>query len=176
MDKDESGNSLQSDLAGREECAGDVVSVAQQNDPEFAEILEKLPAEKRAELVEIVAASESHSGWLPSPKYLREYEAILPGLAERIVSMPEREQTHRHKVIEKMVVDERTLKGRGQIMALVSLILLVGFAIFLAVEGQFEWAAKVAMFNIVGVVGIFVTGKWADIQTAKAKDEGQDLE
>ena len=39
---------------------------------------------------------EAFSGLLPHPELLREYEAILPGTAERLLQMVEREQTNRN--------------------------------------------------------------------------------
>ncbi len=142
----------------------------------LVEILEAVPKGRRAELLRLVSASESHSGWLPSPKYLRQYEAILPGLAERIVAMPEREQAHRHKIIEKVVKDDRDLKSRGQIFALASLVLLVAVSTYLIAVGQYAWGSRIAIFGVIGVVGIFVTGKWADSKHDKAgmADAGQD--
>ncbi|WP_082703352.1 DUF2335 domain-containing protein [Novosphingobium sp. Fuku2-ISO-50] len=134
----------------------------------LAEILEKVPEAQRTEIMRIVAQSESHSGWLPSPKYLAEYEAILPGLAERIVAMPEREQSHRHRVIENLVKDDRDLKARGQIFAMAALVLLLSTSIYLIKLGQFAWGGRIAIFGIAGVVGIFVTGKWVDSKISKS--------
>lgn len=137
-------------------------------------ILEQLPAGQRAEVLRIIASMESHSGWLPSPKYLRDYEAILPGLAERIVALPEREQAHRHKVVEQAVRDDAALKRRGQALAMASLVLLLALSVLLIAEGEYAWGARIAIFGIVGVVGIFVTGRWADIKAAKASAEKEE--
>lgn len=123
--------------------------------------------------MQIFSRMESHSGWLPTPDYMRQYDAILPGLAERIVALPEREQAHRHGVVDTMVKGEVALKRRGQSFAMASVVLFLGFSGLLVYCGQFDWAAKVAMFGIVGIVGIFVTGKWADAKAAQAT-EGKD--
>ena len=40
------------------------------------------------------AVSEQFSGPMPHPKHLREYEDILPGAAERMMSMAERNLEH----------------------------------------------------------------------------------
>ena len=83
--------------------------------------------------------------------------------------MPEREQVHRHKIIEKVVKDDRDLKSRGQIFALASLILLIAVSTYLIALGQYAWGSRIAIFGVVGVVGIFVTGKWANSKQAKAE-------
>jgi uncharacterized membrane protein len=144
-------------------------------DEDIGQLLEGIPLEKRARIIEIVTSniteSKSHSGWLPTPEDLKAYNDVLPGLAERIVAMPEREQTHRHLVIETMVKDDRDLKSRGQRLAMVSLILLLSVSVLLIALGQYDWGARIAIFGIVGVVGIFVTGKWVDSKFAKNKHD-----
>jgi uncharacterized membrane protein len=44
-----------------------------------------------------IAVSEQFSGPMPHPKHFREYETILPGAAERILSMAERNLEHNIK-------------------------------------------------------------------------------
>ncbi|PIQ30327.1 MAG: hypothetical protein COS35_13425 [Zetaproteobacteria bacterium CG02_land_8_20_14_3_00_50_9] len=39
-----------------------------------------------------------HSGPLPAPEDFAKYENILPGAAERILSMAENEARHRHTI------------------------------------------------------------------------------
>lgn len=39
---------------------------------------------------------EAFSGLLPHPEMLKEYEAILPGAAERLLQLAEREQANRN--------------------------------------------------------------------------------
>lgn len=139
------------------------------------EILQNVPEEQRELVITQLEMMESHSGWLPSPKVLHQYEEILPGLAERIVALPEREQAHRHKVVEAAFDKDSSLKARGQAFALVSLVLLVSLAFYLAWLGDIAWAARVAIFGIAGVVGIFVTGKVVDLKLAR-EPKGEDAD
>ena len=55
------------------------------------EILDNLPEHVRVSIVE----AASFSGPLPPPTMYREYESALPGSAERILAMVEKEQKHR---------------------------------------------------------------------------------
>jgi uncharacterized membrane protein len=50
-----------------------------------------------------VARAESFSGPMPHPRHLIEYEKTLPGSAERILTMAEKEQSHRHIQEDRMV-------------------------------------------------------------------------
>ena len=55
------------------------------------EVLDKLPEHVRVAAVE----AASFSGPLPPPSIYGEYERTLPGSAERILVMAEKEQNHR---------------------------------------------------------------------------------
>ena len=49
-----------------------------------------------------IAVSEQFSGPMPHPKHLREYDEILPGAAERILTMAERNLAHGIAMDEKL--------------------------------------------------------------------------
>lgn len=54
-----------------------------------------LPPKKRQMIVATVKeVVEHHSGPLPHPQTLAAYDGVVPGLAERIVAMTERELAH----------------------------------------------------------------------------------
>ncbi|MEA3053998.1 MAG: hypothetical protein QOG72_2901 [Sphingomonadales bacterium] len=169
-DKDEAEESApapESDSALNKSLA----KVDPEDEAKLEQIAELLPPEKRGELLAVIEKTVSHSGWLPTPDDLAAYETILPGLAERIVAMPEREQKHRHEVIENALDRDYQLKHRGQTLAITSMVLLLAFSGCLAALGEIAWAARVAIFTIVAVVGIFVTGKVVDARTSKDTDE-----
>lgn len=67
----------------------------------IAHVLEQIIEEKGPYLAEVV--QRSFSGPLPPPDLLREYNQIVPGLAERIARMAEKEQDHRHYFERKLV-------------------------------------------------------------------------
>lgn len=138
--------------------------------PEIAEILEDLPEDQRSAVRQIIQAT-SHSGWLPPPSVLAEYNSVVPGLAERIIRMPEREQEHRHRVVEGHAQEDTRLKRRGQLFALASVVMLLSLAALLAFLGEPAWAGRIAIFGLVGVVGIFITGQWAEFKMAKLQSE-----
>lgn len=54
-------------------------------------VLDALPEQVRSSVVE----AASFSGPLPPPSMYGEYERVLPGSADRIMGMTEREQAHR---------------------------------------------------------------------------------
>lgn len=56
---------------------------------------------------------EAYQGPLPHPDLLIKYEEIIPGSAERILSMAEKEQQHRHQLENEVIKKEIAQKGRG---------------------------------------------------------------
>lgn len=89
---------------------------------------------------------------------------MLPGLAERIVRLTEREQKHRHEVVTLAVKRASRLRERGQMLGIFALALMLAFCAFLVVAGSPKVAGFVAVGVIAAVVGIFVTGRNADIK------------
>ena len=72
------------------------------------------------------AGFQFHRGPLPSPKDLDEYDKIVPGAAERIISMAEEQAKHRQGlekvVIESDIKDSKTGLYFGFIIGLVAII------------------------------------------------------
>ena len=144
-------------------------------DQQLEAALEQLPADRRRAIVQVVESQSSHSGPLPAPQQLREYDLVLPGLAERIVRLTEVEQEHRHEIVRESVRREARLKERGQVLGMVALILMLAFCAYLAAEGHAEAAAAVAGAVIVGVVGVFVVGRRADLKAVERQHD-EDVE
>jgi uncharacterized membrane protein len=163
------GRAVNSSLPENEGEREDVAlpAIADDDESELARILEALPEEQRGALIQVFERTIAHKGWLPPPEMLEQYEHVLPGLAERIVCLPEREQKHRHAYIDSEGRRAFELKGRGQTYALLAMGMLLAFSTFLAVWGSIEAASNVAIGTIVGVVGIFVTGKLIELKSGE---------
>lgn len=115
-----------------------------------------------------------HSGALPSPLYVKEYNEVIPNGAERLMRMAEvnqemdaREQEHRHTLNRneqghnhKMNWAEIGSKYLGQIFAfLIALSFLYG-AYLCAEKGHDSLAIAIVTTTIVALVAIFVTGQY----------------
>jgi uncharacterized membrane protein len=59
---------------------------------------------KNTQSSQAIAISTSYSGPIPSSSELNRYEKILPGAADRIITMAEKQSNHRHE-IEKVTVE-----------------------------------------------------------------------
>lgn len=82
--------------------------------------------------------------------------------------MAEREQAHRHKTEDEIVNKEFRLRGRGQTLAIISLVMLLAVVALLAFLGDSTAAATLGSATIIGVVAIFVTGRSYDAKEATA--------
>src|SRR6266487_6387560 len=69
-------------------------------------------------------------GPLPPPEALAKYEEVLPGAADRIITMAEKQVGHRQK-LESKVVGSNTFNERlGMILAFIVVISLMSFGGF----------------------------------------------
>lgn len=70
--------------------------VQQQIDRELSQLEPRTRNRVQRLVVQVAHEVAEFSGPLPPPSYLREYETTIPGAGDRIISMAEREQQHRH--------------------------------------------------------------------------------
>lgn len=82
------------------------------------------------------AASTFHSGPLPPAEHLQKYDDVLPGLAERIVTMAEIEGEHRRKTERKSGWRDFFVTIFGQILAFGVTLVLAGLAVFLIMNDK----------------------------------------
>lgn len=116
--------------------------------------------------------SVAWSGLLPSPDDLQRYEEILPGAANRILEILERQQAHQHNR-ERMALEQAIVivdTGRkvaasdsrraslGIVSGLTLSLLTIGGSLYLIANGH-DWAGlTLAGINLTGLAGVFVYG------------------
>ncbi len=119
----------------------------------------KSPAVKPESNIKIVRAEEQRqifSGPLPHPETLARYNEIVPGSAERILSMAEEEMRFRHKnesIITKNVTRTAVM---GIIFAFISVIMLSSLVFYALLKGFDTVAGSIAVGSIAAVAGVFV--------------------
>ena len=111
------------------------------------ELLDRLPDEVRTAVIQ-----SAYSGPLPPPPMYSEYEAVLPGSADRILAMAEKEQAIRHEWEGRA----QRLSARGQWLGFIIALACVGGAVLLGLTGH-EWIAAVfAGFASINLVSRFL--------------------
>jgi uncharacterized membrane protein len=127
-------------------------------------LAERVAIEPEEEITSIVKAvvSQKYSGPLPPPHMLEEYEHVQTGLADRIVSMAENEQKHRHSLETLAVSGEINKDRRGQRYALaVSLIIIIGSVGLIYANHEIS-GSVLAGGTLTGLAYIFITGRKKD--------------
>ncbi|CAK8742109.1 hypothetical protein SODG_005429 [Sodalis praecaptivus] len=84
--------------------------------PDVVERLSRNP-----NLIRSLVRTETFTGPFPPPDILEKYNQVLPGAAERIFSLTEREQQHRHFIQSKAIDGALKRIAVGNGWALVSL-------------------------------------------------------
>lgn len=146
------------------------VETTAENDPNVeeesaAQILEALPDDTPPELRAVIRRAV-HSGPVPSAGELQRYELVLPGLANRLVSMAEKEQDIRSWDCKHFNWNV-TFKVLASVV--VSLAMVLG-GVYCAVIGQPEVGGLIATSGVIaGVVQSF-------LRRSSSRDDEEDRE
>jgi len=122
-----------------------------------------LPPEEREAIKDIVTIEVrrqmvSYEGPLPPSAEFGRYEEILPGAAERILAMAEREQEARLTAQQAVIDREYRLRQHGQMYALIITVAFLCLAGVLIQKGHYVSAVTI-LGMIAAIAGIFVSGK-----------------
>ncbi|MBF1054050.1 MAG: DUF2335 domain-containing protein [Parvimonas sp.] len=120
--------------------------------------IDSLSEEERNKVLSSVTQEYTYSGILPHPMLLKQFDEVLPGTAERIITMTEKEGEHR-RIIEKQIVDSE-FKIQNQGIKLGFLIALVGIlgSIFLAFYDKTIASTILGGSTLVSLVSVFIKG------------------
>lgn len=110
-------------------------------------------------LQQIQVQQEHYSGPLPQPEALAKYDQIVPGAAERILRMAEKEMEHRHDVDVSATKHAVRVTYLGIIFAFIAVLILSGAVIFALHKGYDTVAGAIAVGAIAAVAGVFITAK-----------------
>jgi uncharacterized membrane protein len=109
----------------------------------------------------IVAHTEvlyTHSGPLPEPSQLAQYENISPGAADRIISMAEKQSSHRQFIEKTLILSNSRNSTLGVISAFVlGMVTIVG-GIVLAFHGRELSGAIIGSAGLIGLASVFIYG------------------
>lgn len=121
-----------------------------------------LPKQGQEEVIrQIVSVTyrEAFSGPIAHPRHLREYEAINPGAADRIIAMAEKQQAHQIAMDNKVVDNEYNDRRIGMWLGASTFALLIIGAVVCAITGHAAVALALVSAAAIGGVGLFVNGR-----------------
>lgn len=102
---------------------------------------------------------QAHRGPLPSPDTLQRYEEILPGAAERILTMAEDQAKHRQSLEQKVVDGDISAQRLGLMIGGAVAVALGAVAAVIAVWASPVAGAVLGAVDIASIVGAFVYGR-----------------
>jgi uncharacterized membrane protein len=105
--------------------------------------------------IQAVSQRVSYSGPLPPASEFAAYDKALPGTAERLVSMAEKQSEHRRKMDEKIVDKSLRLNSVGQIISFTISALALGavcLCVVLSQPGASIAPAIIAIPSILSVI------------------------
>jgi uncharacterized membrane protein len=134
------------------------LNTLESSSPELLKIIETDP--KLRKLL-IQSSRSSYISPLPPPDIIAGYEEILPGSADRILTMTEEQGKHRRE-LEKLVIKEDIRRSNlGLRLAGIVTTIIIGCATYLAVNNREVTASVMAGTTIVALSANFIYGSVA---------------
>ncbi|EBB5496171.1 DUF2335 domain-containing protein [Salmonella enterica] len=106
-------------------------------------------------------------GPVPPPAMLKEYNDVIPGLANRLIELTEKEQSHRHSIES----DNVKISKRGQIMSFFVVLIIIFAAILFGLNGNTVLAGILVGIDLAALVTAFIAGKYYSIKTTDSENE-----
>lgn len=120
--------------------------------------LKKLDPEDQKMIINELVISEHFTGPLPPPQYLHQYEQTLPGAAERIFAIAEKQQEHRQAMEKTGLKSVTRQTTRAQWMAFILTILFSVIATWMVVTGFQTIGIIIFGTTIAAVITAFIAG------------------
>lgn len=146
-------------------------------DPELIRGLNKRERERLSRALNSVESSIAlhmrsevhHSGPIPDPGTLEQYNSIIPNGAERIMIMAEEQSKHRRSLEAKVVNEQTESSKRGQIFAAILAALLIAAGTWAFSSGHDEVSGTIFGVTVVGLVAVFIVGKKQEKKSLQSK-------
>jgi len=106
---------------------------------------------------------QSYSGPIPPPAFLKAYEEIVPGSANRILSMAEKNSDHSIQMDKEQIsLAHRHLNNqqRGQNYTLICFVIVAGLSGYAIHKGYSTAGIAVLISEIVALAGVFICQKY----------------
>lgn len=137
--------------------------------PQEPEVIEKEAAAVGKVVVQ--AIKEEFSGPIPPPDIIEKYERIIPGSADRIMTMAEKQAAHRQAMEKKMIESESRDGLLGIIFAfLLGIGCLIACVVVVCLVPKNAGAISSAFLGVTGI-GSITTGFIQSARRTKSKND-----
>jgi uncharacterized membrane protein len=117
------------------------------------------PADKTDSSLLRVRREQYFVGPLPPPNILKQYDDVVPGAANRIITVFENENEHRHGLERKIVKTESRDSLLGVVSAFILCIVALIGCIFLISSGHEVYGIILGGFGLTGLATTFIVGR-----------------
>jgi uncharacterized membrane protein len=133
--------------------------------------------DNKSQQIPVITAT-SFSGPLPIPTQLKEYDIVLPGAAERILSMAEKQLEHRISM-EKKTLEVQTYSIKeslkqskiGQYLGFIASMGLITISAVLVLNGHDVSGGILGSGTVVGLAAVFINGRQKSKDNSIQDDE-----
>ncbi len=136
-----------------------------------SEILSKSKNARTKSKQQIVLEREYFVGPIPPPNILKQYNDIQPGFADRIISLAEKENQHRHEIEKSFVNNNFSLYRAGQICGcfVTSLAIVTGAVV--AIKGSVAFGGLLSTAGLAALASTFIYGKYQENKKLRTKNK-----
>jgi len=124
-------------------------------------LFEGIPKPKREKIIQAFCFSleKIHIGPLPDSETLKEYSAIIPNGADRVMKMAEKQLEHRIKQENRVIGGQVFQSGLGQIFAFIICITVILGAIYVISIGKDLIGLAMVLTALASLAYVFIKGK-----------------
>lgn len=108
---------------------------------------------------QILAASKQWSAPLPPPEILSGYNSVVPGAADRILGMAEKQSSHRQKQENRVILSNVIQSYLGMVFAFILGVGVIAGGIFLIYNGKDGYGLAIIIGDLVALAGVFIYGR-----------------
>ncbi|GEK07503.1 DUF2335 domain-containing protein [Schleiferilactobacillus harbinensis] len=135
---------------------------------------QRLPKEQQREIMLLMRSVASrYEGPIPPASELKKYEEALPGAADRIIKMAERQQEHRMSLQSKQLDYSYTDSHLGIVLGFIIAVLVIGAGTYIAVTTSTGIGVSVIFGSLVALVGTFIYGSRSTPRSNKSKSQNK---
>lgn len=112
----------------------------------------------------------SYSGPLPPADQAAAWDAVVPGAADRILAMAEKQLQHRHELEKTTIGGAATRAKWGLWLGFVISLVVIGVGTGIILSGHTWEGTTIMGVDVVSLAGVFVYGRYEQRQERVAKD------
>ena len=121
----------------------------------------KAPSPRNSQTTSIAVESKQFfSGPLPHPQILDQYDKIVPGSAEKIITLWESQVRHRQELEKKAIGSDIKQSYYGATLGFIIAMCAIGAGTFLAYIGRPTEGITAIISALVGLIGVYGWGSY----------------